>query len=96
MYDKGEGVTQDYKQAFKWFTKSAELGNTDAQRQLKLNERQIEDASIPQESLSIHPAPPKAPPIERDTVIGAMCPLLCAVALFVLLFIVNEFRHDIH
>ncbi len=31
MYDKGQGVPQDSKQAIKWYTKAAEQGNTDAQ-----------------------------------------------------------------
>ena len=31
MYEKGEGVPQDYKEAVKWFRLSAEQENTDAQ-----------------------------------------------------------------
>jgi len=31
FYYKGEGVTQDYEEAFKWLTKSAEQGNANAQ-----------------------------------------------------------------
>ncbi len=31
MYDKGQGVPEDHKQAIKWYTKAAEQGNTDAQ-----------------------------------------------------------------
>ena len=31
MYTNGEGVLQDYKQAFKWFTKAAEQGEALAQ-----------------------------------------------------------------
>jgi TPR repeat protein len=31
MYDNGEGVTQDYKQAVHWWTKAAEQGNASAQ-----------------------------------------------------------------
>ena len=34
MYDIGEGVPQDYKEAVKWWTKSAEQGNADAQNAL--------------------------------------------------------------
>ncbi len=34
MYDKGEGVSQDYHEAFKWFTKAAEQGNARAQLNL--------------------------------------------------------------
>ena len=36
MYDIGEGVTQDYKQAVKWYRKSAEQGNALAQFNLAL------------------------------------------------------------
>ena len=31
MYENGEGVPQDYKEAVKWYTKSAEQGDADAQ-----------------------------------------------------------------
>ena len=31
MYDKGEGVPEDKKEAVKWYTKSAEQGDADAQ-----------------------------------------------------------------
>ena len=31
MYDRGRGVPQDYKLAFKWFTKAAEQGYASAQ-----------------------------------------------------------------
>ena len=31
MYDKGEGVPQDYAEAFKWYRKAAELGHVSAQ-----------------------------------------------------------------
>ena len=34
MYEKGEGVPQDYKEAFKWYTKAAEQGQANAQRNL--------------------------------------------------------------
>jgi len=34
MYNNGTGVTKDYKQAFKWYTKSAEQGNATAQYNL--------------------------------------------------------------
>ena len=34
MYDKGEGVPQDYKEAVKWYTKAAEQGDADAQTNL--------------------------------------------------------------
>lgn len=34
MYDKGEGVIQDYKQAVHWFTKAAEQGLASAQYNL--------------------------------------------------------------
>lgn len=34
MYRNGEGVPQDYKQAVKWFTKSAEQGLDMAQSNL--------------------------------------------------------------
>lgn len=33
-YHKGQGVTQDYKEAMKWFRKAAEQGNADAQNNL--------------------------------------------------------------
>ncbi|WP_221901526.1 tetratricopeptide repeat protein [Bathymodiolus platifrons methanotrophic gill symbiont] len=36
MYTEGEGVIKDYKQAFKWFTKSAEQGDSSAQYNLGL------------------------------------------------------------
>ena len=36
MYDKGEGVPQDYKEAVKWYTKAAEQGDVDAQYNLGL------------------------------------------------------------
>jgi TPR repeat protein len=31
MYDNGQGVTQDYKESVKWYTKAAEQGNDSAQ-----------------------------------------------------------------
>ena len=34
-YYKGDGVAQDYKEAVKWFTKSAEQGNDSAKRKLE-------------------------------------------------------------
>ena len=34
MYDTGEGVVQDYREAFKWYTKAAEQGDVDAQNNL--------------------------------------------------------------
>ena len=34
-YYNGSGVTEDYKEAFKWSTKSAEQGNAVAQFQLE-------------------------------------------------------------
>ena len=36
MYNNGEGVTQDYKEAVKWFTKAAEQGYASAQYNLGL------------------------------------------------------------
>ena len=36
MYDKGQGVTQDYKEAVKWYRKSAEQGIAEAQFNLGL------------------------------------------------------------
>ena len=36
MYNNGEGVTQDYKQAVKWYRKSAEQGDDSAQHNLGL------------------------------------------------------------
>jgi hypothetical protein len=36
MYDNGQGVLQDFTEAMKWYRKSAERGNKDAQ--LKLDE----------------------------------------------------------
>ena len=36
VYEKGEGVKQDYKEAFEWFRKAAEQGNTKAQFNLGL------------------------------------------------------------
>ena len=34
MYKEGQGVTQDYKEAFKWFEKSANQGDIFAQNNL--------------------------------------------------------------
>ena len=34
MYDNGQGVPQDYKQAVKWYTKAAEQGDANAQYSL--------------------------------------------------------------
>jgi TPR repeat protein len=34
MYDKGEGVAQDKKKAFEWYTKAVEQGNKKAQENL--------------------------------------------------------------
>ena len=34
MYEEGEGVPQDYKEAVKWYTKGAEHGDADAQTNL--------------------------------------------------------------
>jgi TPR repeat protein len=36
MYEQVEGTTQDYKQAFKWYSKAAEQGNVQAQFNLAL------------------------------------------------------------
>jgi len=36
MYDHGQGVRKDYKQAFKWTRKSAEQGHTESQYKLGL------------------------------------------------------------
>jgi TPR repeat protein len=36
MYDEGQGVPQDYKQAMKWYTKAAEQGNAHAQYNIGL------------------------------------------------------------
>ena len=36
MYDKGQGVPQDYQQAVRWYTKAAEAGNMKAQHNLAL------------------------------------------------------------
>jgi hypothetical protein len=36
MYENGRGVTQDYKQAVKWYTKAAEQGDAKAQHNLAL------------------------------------------------------------
>jgi TPR repeat protein len=36
MYVRGEGVSRDYSQALKWFRRSAELGNPQAQMSLGL------------------------------------------------------------
>ena len=36
MYDSGEGVEQDYKQAVSWWTKAAEKGHAVAQNNLGL------------------------------------------------------------
>ncbi|WP_421784197.1 SEL1-like repeat protein [Kiloniella litopenaei] len=34
MYEKGQGVTQDYGEAERWFTRAAELGNVESQNRL--------------------------------------------------------------
>ena len=34
MYEKARGVTQDYKEAVKWYRKAAEQGNASAQNNL--------------------------------------------------------------
>jgi TPR repeat protein len=36
MYCNGEGTLKDYKEAFKWFKKAAELGDADAMGMLGL------------------------------------------------------------
>ena len=36
MYDKGQGVTQDYKAAAKWYRKATEQGDASAQFNLAL------------------------------------------------------------
>ena len=36
MYDNGEGVPQDYKEAIKWYRLAAEQGNANAQYNLGL------------------------------------------------------------
>ena len=36
MYGQGQGVTQDYKEAVKWYTKAAEQGYAEAQNNLGL------------------------------------------------------------
>ena len=36
MYERGEGVAQDYKEAIKWYGKDAEQGDRDAQFRLSL------------------------------------------------------------
>jgi hypothetical protein len=34
LYYRGEGVTQDYKQAADWYRKAAQIGHVDAQKNL--------------------------------------------------------------
>ncbi len=36
MYNKGQGVTQDYAEAIKWFRKAADQGNASAQYNLSV------------------------------------------------------------
>ena len=47
MYHKGKGVPQDYKTAVKWFTLSAEQGNSNAQYNLALRYKKGE--GVPQD-----------------------------------------------
>ncbi len=47
MYYKGEGVTQDYKEAVKWYQLSAEQGHSEAQ--YKLGEIHENGKGVPQD-----------------------------------------------
>ena len=52
MYEKGEGVPQDYKMAFKWYTKSAEQGVASAQN--NLGNIYKEGRVVPQDYVKAH------------------------------------------
>ena len=46
MYEKGQGVLKDDKEAVKWFRKSAKQGNTEASINLKITLRRQKRKSI--------------------------------------------------
>ncbi len=41
MYESGDGVIKDKEKAIKWYKKSAEQGNEDAQKALKKIEEKL-------------------------------------------------------
>jgi uncharacterized protein len=47
MYARGQGVPQDFAQAFDWFGKAADHGNADAQ--VSLGELYAEGYGVPQD-----------------------------------------------
>jgi len=57
MYDKGEGVPQDYQQAVFWYRKAAEAGDTGAQSNLGVMntvirwEERLQFIKVPQNNL---------------------------------------------
>ena len=52
MYEDGQGVPQDYKQAVKWYTKAAEQGDADAQSNLGV--MYANGQGVPQDNVSAH------------------------------------------
>ena len=52
MYDNGEGVPQDYKEAVKWYRLSAEQGDASAQYNLGL--MYSNGQGVPQDYVSAH------------------------------------------
>ena len=52
MYDKGQGVPQDYKEAVKWYRLSAEQGKAKAQYNLGL--MYVKGEGVPQDYVSAH------------------------------------------
>ena len=52
MYDKGQGVQQDYKETMKWHTLSAQQGHATAQASLSLMHAM--GLSVPQDNVYAH------------------------------------------
>jgi len=52
MYDKGQGVTQDYKEAVKWYRLSAEQGL--ARAKVNLGVMYYKGQGVPQDYVSAH------------------------------------------
>ena len=52
MYNNGQGVPQDYKEAVKWYRLSAEQGDREAQ--YNLGNRYYHGQGVPQDYLSAH------------------------------------------
>jgi len=65
MYDNGEGVPQDYKEAVRWYRLSAEQGHAGAQSNLGLMHILIKTGIVSSSSLLLTDRVPKYPAFKK-------------------------------